>query len=297
MVLSVTETWTNADGSTGIAVVSDNVEAYAPGSPIFALSGDDTLTGAGGNDLFVFAQPIGHDTVYSFDAGHDQIDLIGYAGFTSFADIQAHLTENANGNALITLGDGQSIELQGVHAAALTESNFVFDQMPTLDNVGTMTIGDGAVMPLSGMINNTGTIALNSTGDETDLQLIEQGVTLQGGGRIVLSDSDANIISGTSSGVTLNNEDNTISGFGQLGNGELTLTNAGTIDATGTCSHDRYRPNSRSIRSSGSVGQRRINGSGFNREFGRAVGKRFHPDGSRRGERKRHRRDRWHCDA
>jgi len=50
----------------------------------------------------------------------------------------------------------------------------------------------------------------------------------------VLSDSDANIISGTSSDVTLNNEDNTISGAGHLGNGELTLTNAGTIDATGT---------------------------------------------------------------
>jgi hypothetical protein len=229
----VTETWTNADGSTGIAVVSDNVEAYAPGSPIFALSGNDTLTGAGGNDLFVFAQPIGHDTVYSFDAAHDQIDLIGYAGFTSFADIQTHLTEDANGNALITMGDGQSIELQGVHAAALTQSNFVFDQTPTLDNAGTMTIGDGAVMPLSGTINNTGTIALSSTGDETDLQLIEHGVTLEGGGKIVLSDSDANVISGTSSDVTLNNEDNTISGAGHLGNGELTLTNAGTIDATG----------------------------------------------------------------
>ena len=233
MVLSVTETWTNADGSTGIAVVSDNVEAYAPGSPIFALSGNDTLTGAGGNDLFVFAQPIGHDAVYSFDAAHDQIDLIGYAGFTSFADIQAHLTEDANGNALITMGDGQSIELQGVHAAALTQSNFVFDQAPTVDNAGTMTIGDGAVLPLSGTINNTGTIALNSTGDETDLQLIEHGVTLEGGGKILLSDSDANIISGTNSGVTLDNEDNTISGAGHLGNGELTLTNAGTIDATG----------------------------------------------------------------
>jgi hypothetical protein len=233
MVLSVTETWKNADGSTGIAVVSDNVEAYAPGSPIFALSGNDTLTGAGGNDLFVFAQPIGHDTVYSFDAAHDQIDLVGYAGFTSFADVQTHLTEDANGDAVITLGDGQSIELQGVHAAALTDYNFVFDQAATVDNAATMTIGDGAILPLSGTINNTGTIALNSTGDETDLQLIEHGVTLEGGGKIVLSDSDANIISGTSSDVTLNNEDNTISGAGHLGNGELTLTNAGTIDATG----------------------------------------------------------------
>src|SRR5205823_8711142 len=122
---------------------------------------------------------------------HDQVDLIGYAGVTSFADIQAHLAEDANGDAVITLGDGQSIELQGVHAAALTENNFVFDQTPTVDNAGTMTIGDGAVMPLSGTINNTGTIALRSTGDETDLQLIEQGVTLEGGGSNVLSDSDA----------------------------------------------------------------------------------------------------------
>jgi hypothetical protein len=87
---------------------------------------------------------------------------------------------------------------------------------------------------LTGTINNTGTIALNSTGDETDLQLIEHGVTLDGGGQVVLSDSDQNVISGTNSSVTLDNEDNTISGAGQFGNGELNLTNAGTINATGT---------------------------------------------------------------
>src|SRR5260370_16274475 len=58
MVLSVTETWTNADGSTGTAVVSDNVEAYAPGSPIFALSGNDTLTAAAGNQAFLLPPPI-----------------------------------------------------------------------------------------------------------------------------------------------------------------------------------------------------------------------------------------------
>ena len=96
-----------------------------------------------------------------------------------------------------------------------------------------MIIGNGAALPLSGLIENTGVIALNSTGGETDLQLIQSGATLHGGGQIVLSDSDANIISGTSPSVTLNNEDNTISGAGQLGNGELSLANAGTINATG----------------------------------------------------------------
>ena len=90
------------------------------------------------------------------------------------------------------------------------------------------------MLPLTGTIHNSGVIALDSSGDETELQLIEHGVTLDGGGRIVLSDSDENIISGASSGVSLNNVDNTISGAGQIGDGELRLTNAGTIDASGS---------------------------------------------------------------
>ena len=130
VVLNVAETWTGADGNLGAKFVADNVEAYAAGSPIFAIAGDDNLTASSGNDLLVFSQPIGHDTIYSFDAAHDQIDLVGYAEFTGFADIQAHLAEDSKGNAVITLGDGQSIELVGVHAAALTENDFVFNQTP-----------------------------------------------------------------------------------------------------------------------------------------------------------------------
>ncbi|RUY94814.1 hypothetical protein EN974_22975, partial [Mesorhizobium sp. M7A.F.Ca.CA.001.12.2.1] len=87
-VLDVQLTWTNADGTTGSASIADNVEAYAPGSPIFAWSGDDVLTGSSGNDLFVFSQPIGADTVHNFDAAADQIDLIGYNGLANFADLQ-----------------------------------------------------------------------------------------------------------------------------------------------------------------------------------------------------------------
>ncbi len=168
-MLNVAETWTNADGSTGHAIVADNVEAYAPGSPIFALSGDDNLTGSSGHDLFVFSQPIGHDVIYSFDAASDQIDLIGYADFTGFGDIQAHTANDAAGNAVITLADGQSITLNGVDASSLTASDFVFDQTPVTENAGHMVISDGAILPLSGIIDNTGTIELNSTGSETDL--------------------------------------------------------------------------------------------------------------------------------
>ncbi|WP_246682665.1 Ig-like domain-containing protein, partial [Mesorhizobium sp. B3-2-1] len=234
VVLNIAEAWTGADGNTGAKLVADNVEAYAPGSPIFAWSGDDTLTGSHGNDLFVFSQPIGNDTVHSFDKVADKIDLIGYSGFQSFADVQAHMTDDGSGNAVIALADGQSITLDGVHSSALSAGNFVFDQTPVVNNAGTMSIGDGAMLPLSGTINNTGLISLDSAGSDTLLQIIQHGITLQGGGQVVLSDSDWNVISGTSADVTLTNVDNIISGAGQLGGGLLSLNNQGTIVATGT---------------------------------------------------------------
>ena len=125
--------------------------------------------------------------------------------------------------------------MHGVNAASLTAADFVFNQTPVVDNGGTMAVSDGAILPLGGTINNSGTIALNSTGDQTELQIIGDGITLQGGGKLTLSDSSANIILGTTSTITLTNVDNTISGVGQIGSGDGTLTlvndTHGTIDA------------------------------------------------------------------
>ena len=42
LMLNILESWTNADGSTGSAIVFDNVEVFAKGAPIFAVAGDDT---------------------------------------------------------------------------------------------------------------------------------------------------------------------------------------------------------------------------------------------------------------
>ena len=233
-LLDVNESWTNADGSAGTGFVPDNVEAYAPGAPIFALSDDDTLTGAGGNDEFVFAQPIGADTVYNFNAASDKVDLIGFSNVASFSDIQAGIANDANGDAVITLGSGETITLVGTDAASLSAGNFIFNQEPTTSNAGAMTISDGAMLPLGGTIDNTGTIALNSTGDETDLEVLVNSVTLQGGGQVTLSDNSQNVIFGGASSATLTNVDNTISGAGQIGQGQMTLANEGTIDANGT---------------------------------------------------------------
>ncbi|WP_212488921.1 DUF5801 repeats-in-toxin domain-containing protein [Bradyrhizobium liaoningense] len=233
LVFNVMESWTNADGSIGTAYVLDNVEAYAKGAPIFAWSGDDTLTASSGNDTLVFANRIGIDVVHKFDVAHDKIDLIGFDGFSSFADVQAHLSTDAAGNAVVTLGDGQTITLVGVDAKTLTVDDFVFNETPVIHNTGDMVLGDGAMLPLSGIVDNSGRIELGSAGSTTELEIIQHGATLQGGGTIVLSDNSENLIVGSQGDVTLTNVDNTIMGAGEIGDGQLTLVNEGTIVATG----------------------------------------------------------------
>ena len=220
------------DGTISTVSLTSNVEAFQPGSPIFAISGDDTLTGSSGADLFVFAQPIGNDTIYNFAVAADQIDLVGFGNFTSFANVQARTADDTNGNAVITLSDGETITLVGVHAASLSASNFVFDQEPSMENAGTITIGDGAILPLGGVINNTGTITLNSAGNQANLEILVHGATLQGGGHVTLSANNGNVIFGGATDAILTNVDNIVSGAGQIGAGQLTIVNeaAGVID-------------------------------------------------------------------
>jgi large repetitive protein len=134
---------------------------------------------------------------------------------------------------VITIGPGETITLHRVSATSVTAADFVFNQEATVENAGSMVVSDGAVLPLSGMISNTGTIALDSIGDQTQLQIIGNGITLEGGGRATLS-GDA-VIVGTSAASSLTNIDNTICGAGQIGSGDGTLTlineKHGIIDA------------------------------------------------------------------
>ncbi|MER9426870.1 Ig-like domain-containing protein [Mesorhizobium sp. M0317] len=231
-LLYVAMTWTNADGTTGASFVADNVEAFAPGTPIYAVSSDDHLTGSAGSDLFVFGQPIAADTLHNFDVAADRIDLIGFAGVNGFGDLV--IADDSSGNAVVTISSGETITVQGISASGLGAGNFLFNQEPVTHNAGPMSIADGAIMPVGGAIDNTGTIALNGAGSTTQLEVIASGITLHGGGQVVLSDSDANVIFGTAADVTLTNVDNTISGAGQLGGGSLSLDNLGTIIATGS---------------------------------------------------------------
>ncbi|MFM5511200.1 VCBS domain-containing protein [Aeromonas rivipollensis] len=231
MVLPVSMRWTNADGSEGHTTLLDNVEAYAPGSPIFALSQDDNLSGSSGADTFVFAQPIAHNQVYGFDVAADRLDLIGFGAGLDFTSLQ--IADDGQGNAVITLGPDSSITLRGVDAGALGAANFVFDLAPEMSNSGTMILHDGAMLPLGGFLDNSGSVLLDSHGQTTRLEVLVEHLTLRGGGQVVLSDSPTNLIVGSTPQSRLVNENNTISGAGQLGGGQLMLANAGLILANG----------------------------------------------------------------
>ncbi|MCH7373184.1 Ig-like domain-containing protein [Aeromonas sp. MR16] len=231
MVLPVHMSWTNADGSTGSSTVLDNVEAYAPGSPIFALSQDDNLSGSAGADTFVFAQPIAHNQVYGFDVAADRLDLIGFGAGLDFASLQ--IADDGQGNAVVTLGPDSSITLRGVDSTALSAANVVFDLAPELSNAGEMVIHDGAMLPLGGFLDNSGRVVLDSHGQTTRLEVLVEHLTLRGGGQVVLSDNPNNLIVGSSSQARLVNENNSISGAGHIGAGQMALLNASLILANG----------------------------------------------------------------
>jgi hypothetical protein len=96
---------------------------------------------------------------------------------------------------------------------------------------GTFTIANNAQVNFLGTINNTGTIAVASTGAGTWMNVLGT-VTLTGGGAVTLSNTNALIRrpSGTS---ILINVNNTISGLGDIGNNGMSLINqaAGTVNA------------------------------------------------------------------
>jgi hypothetical protein len=105
-----------------------------------------------------------------------------------------------------------------------------------ISNVGSLQITDGTYLTVQGAVGNTGAIQVNSSNDTTVLEIGAAGATLTGGGTITLTDNANNYIQGVGGAVVLDNVDNTISGAGQFGNGQLALVNGakGVIDATGT---------------------------------------------------------------
>lgn len=91
--------------------------------------GDDTLMGQGGNDRFIFKGNFGDDTIVDFTTKgrKEKIDLKKIAEISSFNDLtQNHLSENADGDAVISDDDGNTITLIDIAMADLSANDFLF---------------------------------------------------------------------------------------------------------------------------------------------------------------------------
>ena len=127
---------------------------------------------------------------------------------------------------------GENILINLTTAATDVDTNFTIGTL-TLSHAGdSATILNGVQLAVGGNISNAGTITLGSSGNVTEL-LLDANATLNGGGTVVMSNNANNYIFGAASTDTLTNQE-TISGAGHIGNGQLTLVNSGTINSNGS---------------------------------------------------------------
>jgi hypothetical protein len=147
-----------------------------------------------------------------------------------------------NGGTLSQVGAGH-IELSGstINTALTNTSTGIIETMAgnntiggtltnvaggqvKIDNATSLTLGAGS------SVSNAGSIILNSTGSTTELIIGASNVTLSGTGTLTMSNSLGNFIFGSVGTDVLTNQ-STIQGAGSIGNGQMGLSNSGTIDA------------------------------------------------------------------
>ncbi|MGO9269271.1 MAG: beta strand repeat-containing protein, partial [Terriglobia bacterium] len=154
---------------------------------------------------------------------------------------------NAGGTVLAD-GSGSAVVLVGatINGGTLTTTNGGVIEAGTFgnDTLNGVTISSGSTYTLPNdtstqlqgtiTISPTATIQLNSTVNNTDLQVAGSSATttLTGGGTVNMSNSSANrIYSVDGTGTLVNDTNNTIQGSGQIGVGLTTIDNKGIIDA------------------------------------------------------------------
>lgn len=148
-----------------------------------------------------------------------------------------------------------------------------FAGLTDVSHSGTMSVSNNAHLRLTGNINNTGNISVDSTGQVADLQVQAAGATLDGGGTITLTHQSSQINGVSGAKLTIANQ--TLQGFGSIGTNsvELMNTSGNLIDANSagnTLTVDTSAAgglNQGTMRAS-SGGILRINGSNINNAGG-----------------------------
>ncbi|WP_308238211.1 family 16 glycosylhydrolase [Phenylobacterium sp. J367] len=147
--------YVGGDKTYGAGNAQDNVIEGGPGSQqIYGGGGQDVLVGGAGADTFIVVKGEGNDVIQDFSA-EDVVRL--KAGFTTFAQVQARLTQ-VGSDVKLDLGDGDGLIFRNTTVGQFTAGNFQL-QLDT-STLGAKTFGDEFNGPLSlwdAQSNPTGT--------------------------------------------------------------------------------------------------------------------------------------------
>ncbi len=115
-------------GGTGHDIIyagagNDTVFGGPGNDTIYASAGTDIVTGGEGTDIFVFTA--GNDTIADFTIAEDRVKFSSVARITNFADLLNHISDRVDG-ALIEVWNGDTLLLNGVRSAELSDSDFIF---------------------------------------------------------------------------------------------------------------------------------------------------------------------------
>ena len=249
-------TLNSAGNLTQLIIGGANVTLSGAGTLTMSNSSANYIYGTVGTNVFTNQQTIqgagviGNGQLTLVNSGiinanvSNQLVINPSGGTTNTGTLEASAGGTLNlqggvtntGGTILATGAGSIVSLNGatvtggtLNAAAggLIQSS---GTLGALTNAGTLQVVNNTSTTLNGNITNTGSIQLNSAGNLTQLLIGAPTVTLSGSGSVTLSNNPANYIYGAVNGNTLINQQ-TIQGAGVIGNGQLTLVNAGTIDA------------------------------------------------------------------
>jgi hypothetical protein len=222
--------------NTGLTLTNVNNTIEGAGALGYVAGGSDTMT-----FINEAAGVINANTTATLflDFGSVAVSNAGLIEATASGGLTVYASTVSNGSAGVIEANGGNVSLLSadIQGGTLKSPSGTFEVVDrgslldgtssTVNNQAVINVENNNFLYIQGTINNTGSINVNSGGNDTRLRVEATGATLEGAGTVTLSNNGNNTFDGVTGAVLTN--DSTIQGAGQLGGGSLGITNNGTI--------------------------------------------------------------------
>jgi Ca2+-binding RTX toxin-like protein len=136
----------DGDKTYGAGNSGDNIIVGGAGSQqLYGGGGQDVLVGGAGADTFIIVKGQGNDVIQDFNPGEGDTVRLS-AGFTNFAQVQSHLSQQG-ADVKLDMGGGDGLIFRNLSVGQLSAQNFQLQLDPS--KLGAMTFHDDFNGPLS----------------------------------------------------------------------------------------------------------------------------------------------------